>query len=84
MDNPNIPLDIASYKLYYVNYEIDLEFPSTTLRHFPQGQERLLVPSNWTKSWKNQSNYLVGAFRGFTLRQLVLNILFQQMRIGSH
>jgi hypothetical protein len=23
-ENPNIPLDIASYKLYYVNYEISL------------------------------------------------------------
>lgn len=23
-ENPEIPLDIASYKLYYVNYEIEL------------------------------------------------------------
>jgi hypothetical protein len=25
VDNPKIPLDTASYKLYYVNYEMDLD-----------------------------------------------------------
>jgi hypothetical protein len=70
VDNPKIPLDIASYKLYYVNYEIGLEFlpqplcpkPIDNLRPFPQAHPPVGAVALDTNVVRNQRNYLSDLF----------------------
>src|SRR5260370_491546 len=68
---PQIPLDIASYKLYYVNYEIGL---NSHPRHTPAGA--ISAPPSLL--------LLVRGFAWLLLSELVVDVLLEKMRIGAH